>query len=416
MALFSRHFVILWQGQLVSQLGGQAFLIATSYYTLEATGSASLVATVMMASTIPLAVLSPIGGTFADRHSRRAILVGTDLSRGLAVGALGVYLLLDLASTPHVAAIVAVAFFGGVMEALFAPAVQALIPELVPAHRLSAANSVHQISRQAATLVDQALGGILYVALGAAVLLLFDALSFTYGAAATWLLPRDDQPRRGRASLRSVVREYTSETLACLSCIWERRGMLAVMLVFTCVNFLFMPVFVLLPFYTRSVLGAGPEWYGFLLSAAGAGALIGSLAAGAIAARLATPATFVRVAVSGIAVSLLLLAGASSSWVALGALGAIGALASLINVFVITAFQTGVPSEVRGRVMALVVTSSSAAVPLGMALGGILGELWSESLPMVFAGCAWAIAILGAATWLSTGFGPVFVQRDPGQS
>jgi MFS family permease len=141
MALFSRHFVILWQGQLVSQLGGQAFLIATSYYTLEATGSASLVATVMMASTIPLAVLSPIGGTFADRHSRRAILVGTDLSRGLAVGALGVYLLLDLASTPHVAAIVAVAFFGGVMEALFAPAVQALIPELVPAHRLSAART-----------------------------------------------------------------------------------------------------------------------------------------------------------------------------------------------------------------------------------------------------------------------------------
>lgn len=415
MTLFSRHFTILWQGQLVSQLGGQAFLIATSYYTLEATGSASLVAAVMMASTIPLAVLSPVGGTFADRHSRRAILVGTDLLRGLAVGAVAVVLLGD-PTTPHVAAIVVVAFFGGVMEALFAPAVQALIPDLVPAHRLAAANSVNQISRQAATLVGQALGGVLYVAWGAAGLLLFDALSFAYGAAATWFLPADDRPRRGRASLRVAVREYTSETLAGLSCIRERRGMLTVMLVFTCVNFLFMPVFVLLPFYTRTVLGAGPEWYGFLLSAAGAGALIGSLAAGAISARVATPATFVRVAVSGIAVSLLLLAGTRSTWVALGALGAIGALASLINVFVITAFQTGVPADVRGRVMALVVASSTAAVPLGMALGGVLGELWSESLPMVFAGSASAIAILGAATWRSTSFGDVFVHRDPGRS
>jgi hypothetical protein len=42
---------------------------------------------------------------------------------------------------------------------------------------------------------------------------------------------------------------------------------------FAAVNFLFMPVFVLLPFYVRDVLGGGPEWYGLLLAGAGAGAL-----------------------------------------------------------------------------------------------------------------------------------------------
>lgn len=74
MALFSRSFILLWQGQLVSQLGNQAFLIATTYYTLEGTGSATLVGVVMMASTVPIVLLGPIGGTLADRHSRRAIL------------------------------------------------------------------------------------------------------------------------------------------------------------------------------------------------------------------------------------------------------------------------------------------------------------------------------------------------------
>jgi len=54
MAVFTRNFVLLWQGQLVSHLGNQAFLIATTLYVLQVTGSATLVAGAMMAATIPL--------------------------------------------------------------------------------------------------------------------------------------------------------------------------------------------------------------------------------------------------------------------------------------------------------------------------------------------------------------------------
>jgi len=66
----------------------------------------------------------------------------------------------------------------------------------------------------------------------------------------------------------------------------------------------------------------------------------------------------------------------------------------MINVIVITMSQTSVPADLRGRVMAVVVTLSSAAVPLGMGLGGLMGDVWRDSLRSIFAACGAAIAVL----------------------
>lgn len=406
MAFFTRSFVLLWQGQLVSQLGNQAFFVATAYFALEATGSASVVAAVMMASVVPVAILGPLGGTLADLHSRRAILVVTDVLRALAVGALGLFVLWHPdVSSHHVAVIIAVAVFSGVMSALFSPAVQAFIPDLVPSERLAAANSVSQISSQACMLVGQALGGVLYVSWGAAGLLLFDALSFAYGGVATWLIPADRPRPRERASIGIAIQQYMLETREGIAYVWRRRGMTAVLIVFAGVNFLFMPVFVLLPFYVREVLGGGPEWYGFLLAGSGAGALAGSAAAGVLLGRVRAGARLIRLCVTGVACCVLVLAATRVSWLALAAFIAIGALSSAINVKVVTTFQSAIPADVRGRVMALVVALSTAVVPLGMGLGGLMGDIWRGSLPLVFAGCGAAIAILIAVSSWMAGFG-----------
>jgi len=157
--LFARSFVLLWHEQIVSQLGNQAFLIATAYFALDTTGSTTVVGAVMMASTVPLVLLSPIGGTIADHHSRRRLLIATDLLRALAVGGLAVFVLSHReVATTHSALLIATATFNGVMAALFTPAVQAMIPDLVPEDRLASANSLSQFSGQAAILVGQAVG------------------------------------------------------------------------------------------------------------------------------------------------------------------------------------------------------------------------------------------------------------------
>lgn len=413
MTFFNRHFVLLWQGQLVSQFGNQAFLIATTFYLLEGTGSATLVAGAMMAATLPLAILGPIGGTVADRHSRRAILIATDLLRASAIGGLGLFVLWRPDVTPrHVVAIVAVAAFNGTMGALFAPAFQALLPDLVPKDRLAQANSISQMSRQTSTLIGQALGGLLYVAWGPAWLLLFDSFSFAYAGVLTWFLPSDRKLAQPKVSIPLAVQRYVADTRAGMAYVWRRTGMSAVLGIFAGVNCLFMPIFVLLPFYTREVLRAGPEWYGFLLGGSGAGALAGSIAASLVLTRVAAEGTLIRSCIGGVACAVLLLAAARSTWLALAAFAAIGALSSLINVAVITAFQSAAPPDMRGRVMALVIALSTAAVPVGMGLGGVLGDVWRESLPYVFAGSGLAIAALVGISLMIRGFDSVFDRRE----
>jgi predicted MFS family arabinose efflux permease len=242
-------------------------------------------------------------------------------------------------------------------------------------------------------MVGQAMGGVLYAGWGAVGLLLFDALSFAYGGAATWLLPRDRMQPAPRLTFRLAIRRYAADTVEGMVYV-RNSGMTVPLLMFAGVNCLFMPVFVLLPIYTLEVLGGGPEWYGFLLAGSGFGALIGSVAAGVLLAKSTNRATMMRLCVFGVACCVLLLAAARPLPAAFAACVALGVLTALINVTVITTCQSMVPPELRGRVMALVVALSTVAVPLGMGLGGVIGEVWRESLRVVFACCGVAIAAL----------------------
>ena len=129
------------------------------------------------------------------------------------------------------------------------------------------------------------------------------------------------------------------------------------------------------------------------LAGFGGGALIGYALAGSlhIAPRKRSAVLVTTLLATGGLLGALGWAG--SPGVALLLLGATGILNGFFNILLVTAFQLSTPTEMRGRVMGVVTTVAMAVAPLGMAAGGVLGDLTGKNLPLIYGLCGAMIAL-----------------------
>ena len=278
--LFNRDFILLWQGQVISRLGNQAFTIATTLWTLEVTGSATLMGLMLTASRIATVVLGPFAGALVDSRPRLRTLIACDFGRGALTCALAVSFW-ALPVQPLVGALFFVALMNGVLGAVFNPAVASITPDLVPERRLGAANSIQQASMQAGTFVGQGFGGVLYQALGAPLLFLFDGVTFLFSGISETFIRHRDTPGSGRQAAVTWA-EFRRKTVDGLDYLIKRPGLRAVFLSGAIINLVAMPVVVLLPIFVTDFLNATLDWYGFLLASLSAG-MIGGFAVTALA-------------------------------------------------------------------------------------------------------------------------------------
>jgi MFS family permease len=353
----------------------------------------------LTASTLPGVLLGPLGGAVADRFSRVKIAVFSDVVGGLAMCSLALFMLWGRGST---SAIVTFLFVVGVLmgtvRAFFGPALGAALPDLVPPERLTAANSLGQLMVQGSLLLGQGAGGILFSWLGAPLLFLIDGLTYLFAAGSESFVrlppPRGASPS-AETGLGATFRRFWVDVKEGFEYARSTRGLLGFIVAASGYNFFIMPVLVLLPFYVTDFLGKGPRWYGFLLAGISAGQILGFLAAGAIRLRGPARASFVSWLMMLAATPFMLISFIRSAPVALGVAVLLGAAVGLVNVHVMTIMQAATPSELRGRVMGLLGTLAGAVVPLGMAVGGIVGDLTGKNVPLIYACC-------GAASFLFT--------------
>lgn len=383
--LVNRNFLLLWQGQAISQLGNQAFSLGMAFWVLEATGSATLMGLLPACMMLPNALLAPIGGALADRFSRIRILVVCDCVAGMAILVQAAAMWSGRLSTPTLVALLfAVATIAGVVNGFFQPTLAAAIPDLVPAGRLTAANSLNQFSVQASQLIGQGVGGVLYPLLGAPLLFLFDGLSFLFAAGSEALVQVPPQPPRERLGLAASVRQFGASIREGFAYVRRTPGLLPFMAAPASYNFATMTVLPLLPFFVKLNLHAGAEWYGLLLAAISFGTIAGFLAAGLVRVTGEARARFLLVLIPLSPTPLLVAGFVHSRGLALLVGFALGAMLGLINVNLVTLLQSSSPPELRGRVMGVWAALGTAVAPLGMALGGLAGDLTGKNIPLLF--------------------------------
>ena len=241
---------------------------ALSFAVLDLTGSVSDLGYVFTARSLPLVAFLLVGGVFADRLSRRTVMIGADLVRLGSQGLTATLLIAGHAQVWELAALQAVV---GLASAFFYPAVTGLTPMLVGPEHLQQANVLRGISQAAGGIAGPAIAAALVATVGSGWALAVDAASFGVSAAALAALRLPPHAhlaaQRFFGDLRDGWSEFRSHT-------WLWAGVIAAGLG----NMLWAPFSVLGPAIAKSSLG-GPSAWALITGCSGAGAFIGGLVA-----------------------------------------------------------------------------------------------------------------------------------------
>jgi MFS family permease len=362
-----RDFALFWTGAFVSSIGMWMQNVTVPFLLHEATGSAAWVGLGAFAQFAPAMVMSPLGGSLADRHARRTILVWNQAA--LLVLALALWLAVrDGAIHPGV--IVTLVGLAGIVSGLGIPAWQSFVAELVPRESLLNAVTLNSAQFNASRAVGFMLGGFALYSVGPGLSFLVNGLSYlAVLAALAAIRPRPAPPV---AVAGAEIPEVAGPATFRLGLAYVRQHPGLQLAVVTCgvVMFLGGPVIQLAPVFARDTFGVDERAYGFLAAALGIGATAGSVVLGAYGdgvrrSRLIVASiVFYGVAVLGMALTPSYVGG-------LAAMACIGvaylAVASVLN----TSIQLAVDDRFRGRVLALYVMVFTGAYPLGSLLQGV---------------------------------------------
>ena len=309
-------------------------------------------------------------GVIADRSDHRKLIARADLLRAGIVLAI-----LMLALNDHVPGAVWVlaglAFLLGSAEVLRDNAAQTILPSVVEAKDLEAANgqlwSMEQLTGQ---FIGPPLAGIL-IAVGIGVPFGLDVALLVLAAGLVWMI-----------SLKPRLRVETSFRKALIEGLAFMRGdalLLRLAIVLGVANFIATATITVQVLFAQEVLALSSFGYGVVLSVAAVGAIVGSLCAPMVTAALGTQAClFLSIAFWGIGYGTV---GLSSSGVVMGAaLFAVMAAAMVWNVITVSWRQRRIPGELLGRVNSIYRFFGWGSMPLGAMAGGLCVALLEDDL------------------------------------
>lgn len=366
-----RDFRLLWVALAISMVGDGIWLIAIPWQVIELGGGPGALGVVIGSGSVGILVSLFFGGVLADALPRRTILWVTTIGSFLVVAAL---LALSVSGLLSVGAMAVAAFLLAACDGLTGPCIDALIPTLLPAEELQAANGLESfLSSIAARAIGPAIGGVVVALAGTEGALLIDAVSFLLAGAGYFLLHGGRDGAAGDAGAlrpRSIVRNFRDGAgfVASQRWLWCGIGWAGLaLLVQTGARQVLLPFLVI-----REYAGAASD-FGLILAVYGVGAVLGAL----LAASVALPRRYLSVMFlvwSAGSVPFAFLPFLSNFVVAAVLMGMAGVFLSWGNVIWSTLLQRRVPDELRGRVSSFDWFGSLALLPVSMAVAGGIGN------------------------------------------
>lgn len=383
-ALQYRNYRLFFLGQGTSLIGTWMQRIATSWLVYRLTGSAVLLGVVGFVSQIPTFILSPVGGVVADRWNKKTIFLVTQIFALVQALILAILVIKGMITVPW---IIALNIVLGTINAFDVTARQSFVVEMIENKEdLGNAIALNSSMVNGARLIGPSITGILIASMGEGICFFINSMSYVVIIIA--LLSMKIPPKEKAFKNTRILHDF-NEGFTYISRSVPMRSIIHLLAL---VSLLGMPYQVLMPVFAKQVLGGGPHTLGFLMGAAGLGALCGAMY---LASRKSGFNVSRLIPVSAVLFGSGLIAFSFSRvlWLSLLLLLFAGCGMMVQMASSNTMLQVLVDDDKRGRVMALYAMAFMGMAPFGSLLAGGLAGLVGAPHTLLVGGI---LCILGA--------------------
>jgi len=382
-----RNFRLLFTGAFISLLGDQFALIATPWLVLQMTGDPLMLGTVLALEGIPRAAFILFGGAITDRLSPRRVMLFANIIRFFLTALMAVVV---FSGVVQIWMIYAFALSFGIVAGFAIPAEQSIVPMLVDEQDLQAGNSIIMGVTQLSGFVGPTIAGIIIgrfsdTFTGVGIAFAFDALTFVVSAVTLQLIRLKTQTVS--ASAAHAKESVWASIQAGIRYLWTDKPMRFIFTAVMAINFLLMgPILVGIPVLADQRLPEGATAFGLLMSAFAGGNLLGYIIAGSLPRPNGAKLRLLIIALfAGFGLVIGSFGIITSTWVDVGLLLLLSMANGFIVVLLMTWIQTRTPQQMLGRIMALLMFSSTGLAPIAQAISGVLSK-WNLIMSFVIPG------------------------------
>ncbi|MGW8565164.1 MFS transporter [Isoptericola sp. NPDC055881] len=385
---WKRDVTIFLAGQTVSLLGSMLVQFAVMWHLTIVTRSGSVLMLSIVFGMLPQAFVSVFGGVWADRHSRKLLIIGADTA--IATITLGLALLMlsgvDDLWVIYVALAVRSTFAG-----IQTPAVNAMVPQIVPAAQLLRINGINQSVQSGMMLLAPVLAAAIYASFDIVAVFLVDVVTALVGVGLLLLVrvPRlvrhDEAAAAGEGG--AVERPtYFGDLAAGVRYVRGHAAVRWLMTIFATTMVLIGAPSYLTPLMVTRTFG--DEVWKLTTNEVfwAAGMLAGGLAMALVGTRVTNRVALVVGTTFSAGVCTVGLGLSTNMWVfySLGLL--VGVSFTLMSAPSMAILQETVEPEMQGRVFGFVGIVMTVAMPLSMVVFGPLADRYSVQVLLVVAG------------------------------
>lgn len=380
----NKNYILLWLGQSISKLGTSVYDIALMWYIYKKTGSSIALGLSVLCFTVPTVLIAPLAGVFADRLNKKKIIINTDILNGIIMLIFSWFIFTD---TYPIYILYIFMILSSVVTEIFNPAISSAIPIIVEEEDLKDANTLNQITSQIINILGPALSGILISFINMAMLFSLNGLSFLICAVIESFIKI---PKISIAKIEKGIGLQFKEGL--IFVLGDKLLLYLVIAGGVIINFFLAPLTIYETVLSTKILNVGSTGFGMMNSAISIGALIGALLIMFNIFRDKYKMAIIGLCLEGVAVTLSGIV--SNYYVVLAALAILGLGLSMTGIGISTLYQTLIPKDKMGRVMALASTLCGVTVPLGTLFGSTIIAYIPLNIVLIVSGIF--ISITGA--------------------